>query len=702
MHVEVTSEDDGFRGAWYVAKIIQDLKLMDNYVEVEYNELLTEDDESKKLIERVHVSFVRPLPPVGKGPNEVIEVNDVVDTFYNDGWWVGVVKDVVDDGTKFLVSFDDPPHTMKCRRSDVRVHFDWVDGNWVKPQKKQDSGTRCMPSGHYGNFKRQKRTAKRQQVGKGSASTEKKDKMNVPDEVVEKECIAEEVDMSVKEVEDALPTNNCETPPEKDQKNKSRDWERQTVHSNNVSTKGDSGLKRKRGRPPKLQPNKKIGSTGGKGSSRKTVTKDSCVGVLGDEAEISAEKHCLILTTVDTPNEDHFQPLSKDSMMVTTNEQHASGVQRHNLLCSKTEIIPLLEYRADETVKNKRIKQNKNSLSSAHNEISKIVDSESQYQECDNKSRGDSSLHDICHSKDADIPIVEILADLNEDQISNSRIQLEKPCPTDSEDLSGLPVQRQCANENGLQDGYGTPVAKNNRMEPGPLHKTDGSNPGDLPAESLSRVDSNDKGGELETPSASVCFDDVENHQSLPFLKGSPLWKNIESLEIFKKTQKKPHFSPLVKCKEEMREGLAIGHMVNFSNLVENISRLQFCDPITVIESKLGLLAELESHGFDVEKVRACLTQLLSKKQRETEFQKEYQDIGNTISYSAEEISKADEEIAKLNKRIRELSAKLNDTVSKKKMKESEISTLQSKQDVVGENLQVLQIDFENTTGTLL
>lgn len=227
------------------------------------------------------------------------------------------------------------------------------------------------------------------------------------------------------------------------------------------------------------------------------------------------------------------------------------------------------------------------------------------------------------------------------------------------------------------------------------------SDPGDLPVESLSRVDSNDKGGELETPYASVCFNNVENHQSLPFLKCSPLWKIIESMEIFKKTAKKPHFSPLIKCKEESREGLAIGHMVNFCNLVEDISKLQFSHPITVIESKLGILAELESHGFDVETVQACLTQLLAKKQREAELQKEYQDIGNTIASSVEEISKAEKEIAKLNKRIREVSAKLDETVSKKKMKESEISTLQSKRDVVGNNLRTLQIDSENIVGAL-
>lgn len=69
--------------------------------------MVSEDDGSKKLIERVHVSFMRPLPPVGKGINEMIEVNDVVDAFHNDGWWTGVVYDVIDDGRKFVVCFDD-------------------------------------------------------------------------------------------------------------------------------------------------------------------------------------------------------------------------------------------------------------------------------------------------------------------------------------------------------------------------------------------------------------------------------------------------------------------------------------------------------------------------------------------------------------------------------------------------------------------
>lgn len=57
--------------------------------------------------------------------------------------------------------------------------------------------------------------------------------------------------------------------------------------------------------------------------------------------------------------------------------------------------------------------------------------------DCDHASKGDdSSSHEIYHSKDADIPIDGISSDFNKDQVSISRIQLDKPSPTDSYGLS--------------------------------------------------------------------------------------------------------------------------------------------------------------------------------------------------------------------------------------------------------------------------
>lgn len=75
----------------------------------------------------------------------------------------------------------------------------------------------------------------------------------------------------------------------------------------------------------------------------------------------------------------------------------------------------------------------------------------------------------------------------------------------------------------------------------------------------------------------------MENSQSLPFIECSPLWKSIDSMEIYKRMAHKPHFSPLVKCYEETREGLTIAYMVRFSNPVARTTKLQFSHPMTVI-----------------------------------------------------------------------------------------------------------------------
>lgn len=221
--------------------------------------------------------------------------------------------------------------------------------------------------------------------------------------------------------------------------------------------------------------------------------------------------------------------------------------------------------------------------------------------------------------------------------------------------------------------------------------------PGDLPVQIFNQADKN---GELGTP-ASVSIDDVENNQSLPFIKRSPLWKAIESMEIYKRMAQTPHFSPLVKSNEETREGLAIAHMVNFSNLAEKITKLQFSDPITVIERNMETLAELESNGFDVERIRAILTQLLSMKQIGEELHKEYQDIETKISNSLNEMERVDEEIIQLNKNMDEILAKLGEVVSRKEMKDGVHSTLKSEQDGLSQRVQRLQLDFKNIAGSL-
>ncbi|KAK2665510.1 hypothetical protein Ddye_004084 [Dipteronia dyeriana] len=147
--VEVTSNLDGYRGVWFVAKVLEtpppnrrrSSRTMTFLVE--FQTLLSKDGK-KLLREHVSLGFIRPLPPppLREEGMQRFHVNDVVDGYYNDGWWVGVVSHVkrdckAEDSKPYTVLFDDPPDSVKFRPSELRFHLDWVDGQWVQPQKRQ-------------------------------------------------------------------------------------------------------------------------------------------------------------------------------------------------------------------------------------------------------------------------------------------------------------------------------------------------------------------------------------------------------------------------------------------------------------------------------------------------------------------------------------------------------------------------------------
>ncbi|CAK7323032.1 unnamed protein product [Dovyalis caffra] len=141
--VEVTSDEEGFKRASYVAKIVKtSSKTQKGMVLVEYESLLA-DDEKTPLKEYFDASMIRTLPADTKKLKS-LEVFDVVDVFFKDGWWKGVISEVHNFGgedkkktMRYTVVFDNPTDKIEIGSSSLRPHFDWSGGSWVKPKKQK-------------------------------------------------------------------------------------------------------------------------------------------------------------------------------------------------------------------------------------------------------------------------------------------------------------------------------------------------------------------------------------------------------------------------------------------------------------------------------------------------------------------------------------------------------------------------------------
>lgn len=86
---------------------------------------------------------------------------------------------------------------------------------------------------------------------------------------------------------------------------------------------------------------------------------------VGNEAEINAESDRLMQTPVDIKSsENHVQPSSNGSLKVTADKKQTSVLlsRRHSNLPSETEIVPLPEDQAGETIPSKRVRRFKDSL----------------------------------------------------------------------------------------------------------------------------------------------------------------------------------------------------------------------------------------------------------------------------------------------------------------------------------------------------
>ncbi|KAG7603239.1 Agenet-like domain [Arabidopsis thaliana x Arabidopsis arenosa] len=144
----------------------------------------------------------------------------------------------------------------------------------------------------------------------------------------------------------------------------------------------------------------------------------------------------------------------------------------------------------------------------------------------------------------------------------------------------------------------------------------------------------------------------------LPFEKKLRIWETLESMEVFKTVPQSPHFSPLlVESREDSREMSAVGMMLTFFGLLDEVKALQHNDPISFFISLTNSFAELEKHGFNVKAPQSRINKLLSLRDRQSKKTEELKD--------AEKVTAEKESVKAENKRkILELQ-RLNEEMDK-------------------------------------
>ncbi|KAK8604408.1 hypothetical protein V6N13_099351 [Hibiscus sabdariffa] len=148
--VEVLAQDSGMRGCWFRARIIKKHK---NKLKVQYQDIQDAADEANKLEEWILSSKVaapdevgvrmsgrtaiRPPSRYARGIASCIGVGSVVDVWWHDGWWEGLVVQKHSED-KFCVYFPGEKRESVFDIGDIRQSQEWVGNRWIDIKERND------------------------------------------------------------------------------------------------------------------------------------------------------------------------------------------------------------------------------------------------------------------------------------------------------------------------------------------------------------------------------------------------------------------------------------------------------------------------------------------------------------------------------------------------------------------------------------
>ncbi|XP_030515185.2 protein AGENET DOMAIN (AGD)-CONTAINING P1-like [Rhodamnia argentea] len=131
--VEIMSPIQCLRGTLFPGRVVAPSPRNPHAFLVEYKTLIAQGDAgrpSRPYREEVSVGLLRPNPPAETSRS--FHLDDVVDAFFNGGWSEGVITKELKN-SRFMVYFRCVKQQYRFDAAELRLHREWVNGNWVPP-----------------------------------------------------------------------------------------------------------------------------------------------------------------------------------------------------------------------------------------------------------------------------------------------------------------------------------------------------------------------------------------------------------------------------------------------------------------------------------------------------------------------------------------------------------------------------------------
>lgn len=575
---------------------------------VKYHNLLALEDGPDPLTESVDVSYVRPAPPSQVAAAERFEPNDVVDAFYKDGWWKGVVSRVVEGGERFEVTFENPPDVLEFGPSALRPHWDWVDGTWIGPQKQSEVAF---------------------EVGeKVEASLESDDDFIgawIPATIVE------------------ISGNGAYFVELKDK--------------NGGCVKAEVDSTHLRPSPPIFQQR-----------------------VFGTLERVDAFFNFgwwrgFITKTIKKNRYGVFLEHMKLNKVFNRSELRARMVWKDGKWFVGSALTSISETTSPSTKRRKGGGDNQTSRKRRKFAQEKIEKKKIEHANQETEYLAIEKNVSVQVSEPQSL-VSSVLLDEGRNEHANQETEdmaIEKFVVQDENPIMGVENVSVQEDEEQIKDIRSPPLIDGSSLVP-----------------------------QSWASSAVIDEGDVLPDSGWPFAKRNVAWKAIESMEVFRRIPQRPHFLPLYDFKETAREGMAIGYMVTFSNVVERSSILNIKDPKCDMEDIIEALPNLEANGFDVGMVRNRVMKLLGAKDKEEKLVHELRDIKDQIEEHRYAKSRIEKEIMVVRNHLRRLHEQLEILQIAKAKELQQIAHLKAGLDQNQQQINILRSGFEAAAASIL